>query len=75
VKDMSSKPKKDISCKSKNDETKRHIVLPRKRKIIGVEDILDKLEDFDHWAGPCAGRVGLVSRPNSAFGHWPGWVG
>jgi hypothetical protein len=49
VKDMSSKPKKDMSSKSKNDEPKRYIVLPGKRKIIGVEDILDKLEDFDQF--------------------------
>jgi hypothetical protein len=46
VKDMSSKPKKDMSSKSKNDEPNHHIVLPRKRKIIGVEVILDKSEDF-----------------------------
>jgi hypothetical protein len=49
VKDMSSKPKKDISSKSKNGEPKHHIVLPGKRKIIGVEDILDKSEDFDQF--------------------------
>jgi hypothetical protein len=49
VKDMSSKPKKDMSSKSKNDEPKRHIVLLRKRKIIGIEDISDKSEDFDQF--------------------------
>ena len=32
-----------------DDEPKRHIVLPRKRKIIGVEDISDKSEDFDQF--------------------------
>ena len=32
-----------------DDEPKRHIVLPGKRKIIGVEDILDKSEDFDQF--------------------------
>ena len=45
VKDISSKPKKN-QVKS-NNEPKRHIVLPGKRKIIGVEDISDKSEDFD----------------------------
>jgi hypothetical protein len=49
VKDMSSKPKKDMSSRSKNDELKRHIVLLGKRKIIGVEDISQKLEDFDQF--------------------------
>jgi hypothetical protein len=41
VKDMSSKTRKN-SAKS-DDEPKRHIVLPGKRKIIGVEDISDKV--------------------------------
>ena len=45
MKDMSSKPRKNTS--KSDDEPKRHIVLPRKRKIIGVEDISDKSEDFD----------------------------
>jgi len=47
VKDMSSKPKKNQG--KSDDEPKRHIVLPGKRKIIGVEDISDKLEDFDQF--------------------------
>ena len=47
VKDISSKPKKN-QVKSDN-EPKRHIVLPGKRKIIGVEDISDKSEDFDQF--------------------------
>ena len=47
VMDISSKPRKN-SAKS-DDEPKRHIVLPRKRKIIGVEDISDKSEDFDQF--------------------------
>ena len=47
VKDMSSKPRKN-SVKS-DDEPKRHIVLLGKRKIIGVEDISDKSEDFDQF--------------------------
>lgn len=38
VKDMSNKPKKGNSI----GEPKRHIVLPDKRKIVGVEDITDK---------------------------------
>ena len=47
MKDMSSKPRKN-SVKS-DDEPKRHIVLPEKQKIIGVEDISDKSEDFDQF--------------------------
>ena len=47
LKDMSSKSRKN-SVKS-DDEPKRHIVLPGKRKIIGVEDISDKSEDFDQF--------------------------
>ena len=37
--DMSNKPKKGIN-KQKN-EPKRHIVLSRKRNIVGVEDKTD----------------------------------
>jgi hypothetical protein len=44
---MSSKPKKNHA--KSDDEPKRHIVLPRKRKIIRVEDISDKSEDFDQF--------------------------
>ena len=47
MKDMSSKPRKN-SAKS-DDESKRHIVLSGKRKIIGVEDISNKSEDFDQF--------------------------
>ena len=51
MKDMSSKPKKNQG--KFDDEPKRHIVLSGKRKIIGVEDISDKSEDFDHFGdGP-----------------------
>ena len=32
-----------------DDEPKRHIVFSGKRKIIGVEDISDKSEDFDQF--------------------------
>ena len=47
VKDMSSKPKKNQGkC---DDESKHHILLPEKRKITGVEDILDELENFDQF--------------------------
>jgi hypothetical protein len=49
TKDMSSKPKKDMSSKSKNDEPKHHMILSGKRKIIRVEDISDKLEDFEQF--------------------------
>ena len=47
VKDMSSKPKKNQG--KSDDESKCHIVLPGKRKIIGVEDISDNSEDFDQF--------------------------
>ena len=44
---MSSKPKKNQG--KSDDEPKRYIVLPGKRKIIGVEDISNKSEDFDQF--------------------------
>ena len=47
VKDMASKSKKNQS--KSDDEPKRHIILPGKRKIIGVEDISNKSEDFDQF--------------------------
>ena len=47
VKDMSSKPRKNPA--KSDDEPKCHIVLPGKWKIIGVEDISDKSEDFDQF--------------------------
>jgi len=47
VKQMASKPKKNQGkC---DDELKHHVVVPGKRKIIGVEDISDKSEDFDQF--------------------------
>ena len=45
VKDMSSKPKKGKGP----DEPKRHVVLPGKRKIVGVEYKTD--EDYDQFDG------------------------
>nr|ABA95952.1 transposon protein, putative, CACTA, En/Spm sub-class [Oryza sativa Japonica Group] len=45
VKDMSSKGKKG----KVTDEPKRHVVLPGKRKIVGVEDKTD--EDYDQFDG------------------------
>jgi len=51
VKDMSSKPKKKSDKTPEADkagnEPKRHIVLPGKRKVVGVEDISDNSEDYD----------------------------
>ena len=44
---MASKPKKNQG--KSDDEPKHHIFLPGKRKIIGVEDISDKSEDFDQF--------------------------
>jgi hypothetical protein len=47
VKDMTNKPK------NKNlegpQEPKRHIVLPGKRVIVGVEDRIDKSDDYDQF--------------------------
>ncbi len=45
VKDMSSKGKKG----KRPDKPKRHVVLPGKRKIVGVEDKTD--EDYDQFDG------------------------
>ena len=51
VKDMSSKPKKKSDKTPEADkagnEPKRHIVLPGKRKVVGVENISDNSEDYD----------------------------
>src|SRR4026209_1786981 len=51
VKDISSKPKKKSDKTPEADkagnEPKRHIVLPEKRKVVGVEDISDNSEDYD----------------------------
>jgi hypothetical protein len=49
VKNMSSKSKKNKSSKStkyklEDDEPKRHIVLAGKRKIVGVDDVMDEEE-------------------------------
>ena len=50
VKDMSSKPKKSdktLEADKAGNEPKWHIVLPGKRKVVGVEDISDNSEDYD----------------------------
>ena len=48
VKDMTSKPKKGAKKAPEDaNEPRRHIILPGKRKIVGVEDITDQSEDFD----------------------------
>jgi hypothetical protein len=47
VKDMSSKPKKEIN--KQTDESKRHIVLSSKRNIVGVEDRTDLSEDYNNF--------------------------
>ena len=50
VKDMSSKPPiKKGGDKSIDNEPKRHIVLPGKRKLVGVEDKTDISEDYDQF--------------------------
>jgi hypothetical protein len=45
MKDMSSKPKKGIN--KQTDEPKRHIVLFKKRNIVGIEDKTDVMEDYN----------------------------
>lgn len=44
---------KEMSSKSKNleDEPKRHIVLPGKRKILEVKDKSDQAEHYDQFDG------------------------
>lgn len=48
VMDMSTKPKRKLQTNDVPSETvpKRHIVLPGKQKVMGVEDINDE-EDYD----------------------------
>ena len=51
VKDMSTKPKKGKNNKdSTNDEPKRHIVLPGKTNIVGIEDKSDMSVDYEKQA-------------------------
>jgi hypothetical protein len=45
MKDMSNKPKKGIN--KQTDKPKQHIVLSRKRNIVGVEDKTDLSEDYN----------------------------
>ena len=63
VKDMSSKPNKKSDKTSQADkagnEPKRHIVLPGKRKVAGVEDISDNSEDYD--------KIELTLTPASSY--------
>ena len=50
VKDMSTKPRKRKNRQTTNtshDEPKRHIVLSRKRNIVGVEDKTDMSENYN----------------------------
>src|SRR3990170_1725789 len=49
LKDMSTKPRKrkDKEANTSYDEPKRHIVLSRKRNIVGVEDKTDMSEDYE----------------------------
>jgi hypothetical protein len=46
VKDMTSKPK-NKNPKEGPQEPKRHIVLPGKRVIVGVNDRIDQSDDYD----------------------------
>ena len=54
IKDISSKPKKGIK-KQKNHEPKRHIVLSRKRNIVGVEDKTDLSEEYNNFVAEPTG--------------------
>ena len=49
VKDMSTKPRKrkDKEANTSYDEPKRHIVLSRKRDIMGLEGKTDMSEDYE----------------------------
>jgi hypothetical protein len=47
VKNMSTKPKRGKHDEKKTNEPKRHIVLIGKRNIVGIEDKLDVLEDYE----------------------------
>ena len=50
VKDMSSKQIRKVANKSVEDqEPKRHIILPGKRKIVGVEDKTNISDDYDQF--------------------------
>ena len=51
VKDMSTKPRKikDKEANTSYDEPKRHIVLSRKRNIVGVDDKTDMSEDYENF--------------------------
>ena len=50
VKDMTSKPK-NKNPQEGSPEPKRHIVLPGKRVIVGVEDKTDQSDDYDQFDG------------------------
>jgi hypothetical protein len=78
VKDMSSKPKKDKSSKStkdksEDDELKRHIVLARKSKIVGVDDITNeeeynKAEDMTPFAVDVDSSI-LLAQEDAPYVH------
>ena len=47
VKDMSIKPKRGKNDDESTNEPKRHIVLSKKRNIVGIEDKSDMSEDYE----------------------------
>ena len=47
---MTSKPK-NKNPQEGSPEPKRHIVLPGKRVIVGVEDKIDQSDDYDQFDG------------------------
>ena len=48
VKDMSTKPKRGKNNDDPINEPKHHIVLSRKRNIVGIEDKSDISEDYEN---------------------------
>ena len=51
MKDMCTKPRKrkDKKINTSCDEPKRHLVLSGKRNIVGVEDKIDRSEDYNQF--------------------------
>ena len=61
VKDMSTRPRKrkDKEANGSYDEPKRHIVLSRKRNIMGVDDKTDISEDYEKFDEIAPFRVNI----------------
>ena len=74
VKDMSTKAKKrkNKQTSTSDDEPKRHIVLPGKRNIVGVEDKTDMSEDYNKFVEIPPFRVNIDPSIliNNEDAHW-----